>query len=400
MARKIKRGRNIYRRRRSKFRSIVTTSLWVILIGAIGFVGFSVAGPFIDYLRTKDDNTSDISQWTPPSSDPISEPNKDESGTASLPPSDNTSEPPNEKNGYIAIEIPVDEVQSEEKLTKFLSSAKTDGYNAVVIQLKDETGLFLYDTSNEIAISADTVSGKMGLAGIVSKIKGENLVPIARIHTLKDALNTQYSRDLNYQFKDGGTVWLDNAPAKGGKRWISPFSDASVDFICDISAEIADAGFEQIIYSSLVFPSFHNADFGYLGDKIKPETRWTGLIELYNEVDKIVVANNAVSVLEVSVKAAIEETEEVYKVEQLQGKNITAVYNASEIGKKLVAGNDTITIPDATYESVTTAFQLIADSADKINIIPCIEKSGLSDGELLEAIRALKDLGYESYIIR
>ena len=398
MSRKIKRGRNIYKRRRSKFRSIVTTSLWVILIGAIGFVGFSVAGPFIDYLRTKDDNTSDISQWKPPSSEPTSESAADDSAVNS--PSDDSSEPTTAQDGNIAIEMPVEEVQSEEKLGAFLSSAKTDGYNAVVIQLKDETGLFLYDTSNEIAISADTVGSKMKLADIVSKIKSENLVPIARIHTLKDALNTQYSRELNYQFKDGGTVWLDNAPAKGGKRWISPFNDASVGFISDIADEITDAGFEQIIYSSMIFPSFHNADFGYIGDKIKPETRWIGLIELYNEVDKAVVANNANSILEVSVKSAIEGTEEVYKVEELQGKSIMAIYNADEIGKKLNSGDDTIDIPDSIYEAVTTVYQALADDADKIKIIPCIDKSGLSDGDLLEGIRAIKDLGYKSYIIR
>lgn len=398
MARKIKRGRNIYRRRKSKFRSIITTSLWVILIGAIGFVGFSVAGPFIDYLRTKDDNTSDISQWTPPPSEPSADSSADDSEAPSSP--DKTSEPTTAQEGNIAIEVPVQEVQSEEKLTAFLSRAKTDGYNAVVIQLKDETGLFLYDTSNEIAISANTVGSEMKLADIVAKIKGENLVPIARIHTLKDALNTQYSRDINYQFKDGGTVWLDNAPAKGGKRWISPFNEASVDFICDISDEITNAGFEQIIYSSMVFPSFHNADYGYIGDKIKPETRWTGLIELYNEAEKIVKANKATSILEVSAKAAIEGTEEVYKVDQLQNRTITAVYNADEIGKKLTVGDDTITIPDKTDEAVTTVFKSLAESADGIEIIPCIEKAGLNDTELLDAIKAVKDLGYKSYIIR
>lgn len=399
MARKIKRGRNIYRRKRSKFRSIVTTSLWVILIGAIGFVGFSVAGPFIDYIRTKDDNTSNISKWTPPSSEPKSESAvNDDSAVNST--SEDASEPTTTQKGNIAIEVPVEEVKSEEKLGAFLSAAKTDGYNSVVIQLKDETGLFLYDTNNEIAISADTVGSNMKLADIVSKIKGENLVPIARIHTLKDALNTQYSRDLNYQFQDAGTVWLDNAPAKGGKRWISPFNDEAVEFISDISDEITDAGFEQIIYSSMIFPSFHNADYGYIGNDIKPETRWTGLIELYHEVDRVVVANNASSILEVSVKSAIEGTEEVYKVDQLQEKSVMAIYNVDEIGKKLKSGDESIAIPDTIYDAVTAVYQTLADGADKTQIIPCIDKAGLSDGDLLEAVRAVKDLGYESYIVR
>ena len=51
--RKIKRYRRIYSRRRSSGRTALKIGVFVVAIAAVGFIGYSVAGPFMDFINGK-----------------------------------------------------------------------------------------------------------------------------------------------------------------------------------------------------------------------------------------------------------------------------------------------------------------------------------------------------------
>ena len=58
----------------------------------------------------------------------------------------------------------------------------------------------------------------------------------------------------------GGGSWLDARPENDGKRWLSPFSDTSVEYIGKITEELSEAGFKHIICTNTMYPYFHKVD--------------------------------------------------------------------------------------------------------------------------------------------
>ncbi|MFR5513767.1 MAG: hypothetical protein ACLTIL_03135 [[Eubacterium] siraeum] len=69
---KVKRSRrNLYKKRKSTGRKIFDGILFVVILGAFVFVGYSVASPLIKFFGGNGDNSS-VSEpaWTPPESLP------------------------------------------------------------------------------------------------------------------------------------------------------------------------------------------------------------------------------------------------------------------------------------------------------------------------------------------
>ena len=93
---KVKRSRrNLYKRRKSTGRKIFEGVLFVVILGALVFVGYSVASPLIKFF-SGNGNTSSASEpaWTPPESVPDTSSTDDtsvNSGTETSKPDNTTS---------------------------------------------------------------------------------------------------------------------------------------------------------------------------------------------------------------------------------------------------------------------------------------------------------------------
>ena len=86
---KVKRSRrNLYKKRKSTGRKIFDGVLFVVILGALVFVGYSVASPLIKFFGGNGDNSS-VSEpaWTPPESLPETSDSNSQANT-----SDNTSD--------------------------------------------------------------------------------------------------------------------------------------------------------------------------------------------------------------------------------------------------------------------------------------------------------------------
>ena len=120
---KVKRSRrNLYKKRKSTGRKIFDGVLFVVILGAFVFVGYSVASPLIKFFGGNGGNSS-VSEpaWTPPeslpeTSDSNSQTNSSDSSGGSDTTKDNTSSAPNEVTSAFATVAPDSALKSDSAL--------------------------------------------------------------------------------------------------------------------------------------------------------------------------------------------------------------------------------------------------------------------------------------------
>lgn len=242
------------RRRKKRARNSV---LFVLAVLVLVFLGYSISGPLTNLLSgKKTPRPSDTSSKAPVSSQMTSS-DKDIALESEL--SSSISD-------YKAAFLPLSTASDSTKFSEFIESIKAQGYNAAVLELKNEDGTIFYNTKNTMAADVKAVSETAitNLPEIITKLRGENIVPIANIHAFKDKTATK-NRDAKilYEGKENWS-WFDSA---NGKPWLNPYKSAAQDYIISLSCELAELGFEDIMVSSLMFPDVRNfkfADFGEL----------------------------------------------------------------------------------------------------------------------------------------
>ncbi len=239
------------RRKKKQIKNIV---LSVVVILLLVFVGYSISGPLSNLLRgEKTQIGSSSSEKT------------DSSQIISSQISSNEKEEISKPQALKAAFLPISTAQNPELLSSYIEKIKGLGYNSAVLTLKDEDGKIFYATQNTMAQSVGAVSeSPVDLNSIVSKLKEQNIVPIAHINAFKDKIATKNSAAKILYSKQEGWSWFD---AANGKPWLNPYSSEAQSYITALSCELAELGFENVMVSSIMFPSvnsFTNADFGEL----------------------------------------------------------------------------------------------------------------------------------------
>ena len=260
---KIKRHKyNFYNKnnKKSKSRQALAIILTIVIAALLGVVGFGLGKPLIDYFSGNKTPDTSSSGWTPPAETVET---ADTSAPASTDGTETveTEEPIAVANG--AFMLPDGSALNQARLDHVISSAKAQGYTAVVITLKDDTGKFLYKSEIEDIKDSDAVTGTLTAKQICDTITDAGLTPQARISTLKDHTSTAEVSDIRFTTSDDWG-WLDAAPNDGGRPWVSPFEPKTAEFMAEITAELAAAGFEKIILADMKFPPFKTADEKYL----------------------------------------------------------------------------------------------------------------------------------------
>ena len=235
-------------RKRIKTRN---TIIFILVLAVLVFVGYSIAGPLSNLLKGEKTEL-------PSSSSQISSQNENASSQVS------SEEKLPEIDSLSCAYLPLETAKDADKLADFLDTIKSRGYNAAVLELKDEVGKIYFDSKNEIALEVSAVSDTavLNLSEIVKAIKDSSVTPIAQIHAFKDRIATKKA-DAKIKYKGNADwSWLD---AENGKPWLNPYSSVAKKYITDIAIELTDIGFENIMVSSVMFPpvySYSLADFG------------------------------------------------------------------------------------------------------------------------------------------
>ena len=133
---------------------------------------------------------------------------------------------------------------------RFVGEMKAAGFNAVVIALKDSDGYEFVKGSTLAAKTGAYLNAIPDLPGAVKDFKDQGIYTIARIAAFKDDHLARARPDLAVHFPDG-RIWTGDK----GTAWADPYQPEVWDYVIDIASRAAGAGFDEIQFDYIRFPS-------------------------------------------------------------------------------------------------------------------------------------------------
>ncbi len=245
---------SLYSKKKSKGRQALAVILTIVIVVALGVVGFGLGRPIMDYLNGGDSQTEETSGWTPPvdTSETVAD-------TAEVTSETETVEAPEIPTAEVIYTIPAGALRSAETLKSVAAAAKAEGFTTAVVTMKNSSGNFLYKTEHTGLQYGGIIAGTLSAQEISDIITAEGLVPCARISTLMDKMSGDYLAGLKYYTADG-MGWLDARAEEGGKAWVNPFGSKTEEYCAFITTELVTAGFKKIILADTLFPQFRQMD--------------------------------------------------------------------------------------------------------------------------------------------
>ena len=244
-ARKIKRYRTLYRSSRRRSSAKVWKIVgFVALVAVIIFIGYSVAGPFIDLVQGRTKPSSPESSQSEESSEP-EESSPDEPG----------EETPTADGTLQAVTLPLEAAADPQALSAFLAQAKAEKATAVVLELKDTTGKLHYQSAVEQAQQYGAVAeDAFELEPVAAAIAASGMTPVAKMSAFMDRIAPDTSRNNGYMYKNTTSAWWDNAMEKGGKPWLNPYKSAACDYLLALQSEVIEKGCTVVLWEKIEFP--------------------------------------------------------------------------------------------------------------------------------------------------
>ncbi len=139
--------------------------------------------------------------------------------------------------------------------------------NAVVIDIKDDSGYITYqmdyDMAQEIGATTSCIED---MEGMLATLKEHGIYVIARIVTLKDPLLAKKKPELALKNKDGSD-FKDNA----GLGWVNPYLPEVWDYLEGVCVACVNMGFDEVNLDYIRFSTdkgMANVDFGEAAEEM------------------------------------------------------------------------------------------------------------------------------------
>ena len=155
----------------------------------------------------------------------------------------------------------------QEQWRDLLEVAADTVVNAMVIDVKDESGRVFYDTRVRLANRIGAVQRLFDLDRLIAQLDRQDLYKIARIVAFQDPIAAR--ADVDMAVYDTGT---DGPFRKGNQYFLDPTDHQARAYALDLAEEVCAAGFDEIQFDYVRFPDGYpdTARFD-LGDS--PEVR-------------------------------------------------------------------------------------------------------------------------------
>ena len=392
-------GRKIYKTKeknyygKSPVGKAFSVGLTLLLIGGIFFIGFSVAGPLLNYAKQKGDTVT--------ASAPVfEEENVTDANGDEIVQEDTTAVVPFSLERYKMFSLSTMDMEGTDTLKNALRRVPADGkIEYILVPMKIRGGDVYYATNNYYSTSSGIVRGAMRPKDIVSVIVSAGYKPVAFVSTFCDNVVPMYFQDMGYLAYADGTLWIDNSIEAGGKPWLNPFSEKAVTYNTDIVDEITSAGFEKVICSDFVFPDFRESDIEYLGDRFISSDRYMALTSAANQMYDKALSNGSKMLLEVNAADLLTGRNDVIQPMLLKVNTIVLNIDLDAISYGVYTADTVYEFSGTPAENVKKMLGLVGDQLDGFNV--AVRVSGTTAGiqELLDAKDEIVDCGYESYVI-
>ncbi|MCL2020327.1 MAG: putative glycoside hydrolase [Oscillospiraceae bacterium] len=399
---KIKRSKNLYKRRKSSLRTSLEVVAMVMVVGLLGFVGWNAGKAIRDYfsqtstVSTPENESPVINEFITPSDGEPTELQTDDNPAPS---------PVLEFNAIIA---PASVLDNSTSLAAYIQQAKNNGFDAVVLDIKDSAGYLLYNSEYEPIQDTALIKGSLTASQIFAAFDNTDIRPVARINTLADRIAPSVIEDVSYVFAQGGGRWLDNRVENDGKMWSNPFLQGTRDYNAFLVGELSAAGFTDIILANVIFPVFRAYDIGVLSPEYtSPATRYEGLVDFVLECEEH--KGDARLILEMSLEDVVESYAGFNgSAELLRGKKdlpdfeLLLMYSKDSFGEEYKTGESTsVVLPSNDMSALMNVlYKQAANQTSGLELMPGFNREGLSDREISDILIAFAELGYESFIIR
>jgi hypothetical protein len=136
------------------------------------------------------------------------------------------------------------------KLDSYLAM-KRDGLNTIELDLKDESGNVTFTKhAPAIALKDGAARRYFDPTEVVGKVRKAGVYLIGRVVTFEDPITARAHPNLAVHTSDG-SLWHTN----GGLAWLNPYSRAAWKYDVDVAVAGAKAGFDEIQFDYVRFPS-------------------------------------------------------------------------------------------------------------------------------------------------
>ena len=140
--------------------------------------------------------------------------------------------------------------------------------NAVVVDVKDVTGEVMYPSkvplANEIGATRNVIPN---LKSLNQQFQDRDVYTIARVAVFEDDILPRERPDLAVTDSSTGAPWLNNA----GQSWSNQYSKEVWKYNVAIAKEAAEAGFDEIQFDYIRFPSDGPMQTVEYGEKTFPK---------------------------------------------------------------------------------------------------------------------------------
>lgn len=388
MGRKHK-GRKIYKTKEKNYYGktpvgkAFSVALSILLIGGLGFIGYSVAEPIVNYTKKKGDNTVSVSDTSDNSGS--DEDDSGESGTVV----------------YKACALKTTDLKNIDALEAALDRIPAvTGIEYIEVPLKVSGGSIYYKSSVKLANDCHAVQGSIELSEIVEAIDDAGYKPAAMISAFNDSLLPSLDKNTGYVVKTG-EQWIDNAIEAGGKPWLTPYSSTAVNYIGDIVTEVASAGFKRIVCSDVTYPDFRKVDLEYLPEELSSKKRFQVLTSAADLFYDRAVSEGCSLSAEISATELLKGNKDlIAEPLYLNVKSIVVNVNIDEISSGVHTDTTVYEFTGTAADKTAKLLELLKDQLKDYEKA-VIRLTGTSVGvdELLKAKEVIGDYGYESFII-
>lgn len=159
--------------------------------------------------------------------------------------------------------------------------------NAMVIDIKNDEGRVTYKMQADKVLDIDAgVHYIPDIEELVAKCKEKNIYLIARIVAFRDPYLAERKPELAVKTKDG-EIFRD----KNGLAWVNPYNREVWEYLLEIAAGAADAGFDEVQFDYIRFSTDimeEEVDYGPEAESVSKIDIITKFTEyLYNELSPL-----------------------------------------------------------------------------------------------------------------
>ncbi len=388
-------GRKIYKTKEKNYygkspaAKVMSGALTVLLIGGIGFLGYSAAEPIINYTKHKGDVPV-----TEPTTETEPVTTAENSTTAPVTkPTEAPTEPVTEAY-YMAASLKETDLVNIEALKAAISAVpKNEEISYIQLPLKVSGGDVYYASC--VYEAQNSIKSVLTLPEIIQEVENSGYNAVAVVSIFRDNAMPATFYDGGYVMAADGALWYDGQ----GKPWSSPYSQRAVDYNSALVTELINAGFERVICSDFVFPDFTEYDLQILDPILGKSDRCMSLTSAANLLYDNAVSNGASMQVEISAEDIICGRKDILQPMLLSSNNIVLNIEMN----KLVGG---ITAGETVYEFKGTPTEMIEQclvlvNGDIVDFQTTIRISGASlpQKEITSIKKVLSEYGYKSVVI-